>query len=123
MNSQGANYPLQLEQGCDFLSPVFTWIDDTTGLPVNLVGYTALMKIRTSQFGSGSNPGTVLLTLTDTSGVLLGGSTGQVLISITHVQDALNFGTFWYDLILTTPSGQKAKMLSGTFIFGPTDSI
>lgn len=122
MSLLGANLPLYLEQGATYTSPTYT-VKKGDGSLENLTGWTALMKIRTSPYGSGSNPGTVLLTLTDGSGITLGGAAGTVIIGITHAQTlALLFGTFWYDLMLTDGSGNVLKLLSGPGIVGPTVS-
>jgi hypothetical protein len=122
MTVQGANYPLQAEQDCDFVSPVFIVFNPTTQLPVNLTGYSAALKIRTSQFGSGSNPGTVLLSLTSApgAGIIITPLSGQIVISITKAQLVFSPGTWWWDLLLTSPSSQTVKELAGPFILGST---
>lgn len=122
MSAYGGNYPLYVEQDTTWVSPVFTATNEVTGVPINLLGYGATMKVRTTRIGSGTGAGSVLLTLSSpAAGIVLGGSAGTVVISLTSTQTGgLNQGNYWYDLLLTDPTTQVTKFLSGPFIVNPT---
>jgi tRNA threonylcarbamoyladenosine modification (KEOPS) complex Pcc1 subunit len=89
-------YNVEIDQGCTW-SVSITW-NDALGAPINLTGYTAAMQIRESV----SSPA-VALSLTESSGITLGGSAGTIVITISATQtNALgaNFSGV-YDLELT----------------------
>ena len=122
MSALGGNQPIYLEQGATYVGPTYLF-EDSASVAQDLTGWTASMKIRTSPYGSGSNPGTVLLTLANGSGITLGGTAGTIFVSITKAQTlALPFGTYWYDLLLTDASGNAFKLVSGPLVVGPTVS-
>ena len=107
------NYNLSIQQNATF-TQLFTWLAGAccgaTGsqpAPVDLTGYTAAMQIRPYPLSS-----TVLY---DASGdITLGGTTGQIALSISAA-DTATF-TWWsavYDLVLTSPAGYATRLLSG----------
>jgi hypothetical protein len=89
-----------------------TWSDDNG--PVNLTGYTARMQIRASYTSA-----TALISLTQASGLTLGGAAGTIDINITSNQTtALAAGTYVYDLEMTYGATVKT-ILKGTFVVTP----
>lgn len=102
-------YRTTLSQGESF-SRTLTWTDSGGNL-VNLTGYTAKMDLRSSPVGST----TALLTLTDTSGLTLGGAAGTIVWEMTDVQTLLlPTGTVAYDLRLTSGGGEVTYLIYGT---------
>lgn len=97
-----------LRSGTDFSLPL-TW-KDNAGTPYNLTGYTAAFQIR----ASAADTGTPLLSLTDGSGITLGGAAGTIDIDITNAQNNFGQRTMVYDLILTDSLGSKHPLIKGT---------
>lgn len=89
----------------------FTWRDLDDDL-VDLTGYSsALMEVRPA-------PGeTAVLTLsTANSRITLGGAAGTIALSVDDaVTEALDPGTYQYDLTLTTTGGDVVRLLEGVF--------
>ena len=94
-------------QGADF-DYALTW--SVNGSPVNLTAYTARMQVR-------KTPGaaTPVLSLTNGSGITLGGSAGTVLVAATAAQtDTIPAGGYKYDLELVNGSS-VTRLASGDF--------
>lgn len=73
----------------------FTWTIDSTA--INWTGYTARLQVK-EHLNS-----TAVLTLTNGSGITLGGSAGTIAVVITATQSgAITPGTYLYDLEVTT---------------------
>jgi hypothetical protein len=95
----------------------FTIDDD--GVLWNLTGYTARMQIR-PYVGSSK----VLLSLTNTSGITLGGVAGSVSIYFAATTLAgIVPGTHRYDLELVAPNGIVYPILEGKFALSPEVTI
>lgn len=83
---------------------------DSTGALVNLTGYTAKLQIR--QRTNDADP--ALLTLTEASGLTLGGAAGTIVWAMTPTQTtALPIGALVYDLRLTSGTGVVTFLLAG----------
>ena len=96
------------KQGDSFHRQI-TW-SDSSGL-VNLTGYTARMQIRSSYTSA-----TALISLTQASGLTLGGTAGTIDINLTSGQTTgLAVGTYVYDLEMTIGS-EVTTILEGTFV-------
>lgn len=114
------DYDLCINQGAT-LTKVFTWTTYTTSSttagaepePVDLTGYTAAMQIRAYPLAS-----TVLYDAS--SDITLGGSAGTITLVIPA---ATTEGFTWwsgvYDLLLTDPSGNVTRLLSGDVTVTP----
>lgn len=91
-----------------------TW-KDSSGTPVNLTGYTAKMQVRL-----GINEPTAAVEVTNTSGIVLGGSAGTIAITISATQmTALTAPqTYVYDLRLTS-GDVVTRLIDGTFTTVP----
>lgn len=103
---------IEIEEKTDYVLPI-TYRDDTTNLPIDLTNHTAILQVRNA-FGGGS----VLLDLNETSGLTLGGITGNIDINFTPSQTDMSLQPVgWdrgvYDLVVTTPFGKKVKLLKG----------
>lgn len=97
------------DQGATF-SRVFTW-QDSTGLPVNLTGYTARMQVRAT-----IDSASILLSLTtENSGIALGGAAGTVTVTATATQTAaVAAGCYVYDIELVIGS-TVVRLVQGQF--------
>lgn len=106
-------YNATIDQGATW-SVVVTY-KDSTGVPINLTGYTAAMQVR-QQYSSD----TAELTLTSPSnGIVITPSTGIVTITMTAVQTAaLEEGYYVYDVELTSGS-YKDRLIQGQLTVAP----
>ena len=83
--------------------------------PVNLTGYTARMQVRETH----TSP-TTLVSLTNGSGITLGGVAGTIDILISSQQtEGFNPVPHVYDLELIAPNGSVTRILEGTFNITP----
>lgn len=104
---------IQVDQNADFnLSITYK---DEAGDPINLTTYTGKMQIRTGY----SEPDAVV-TLTDGSGLTLGGAAGTIAVHVSAAQNAGLDGkrAYVYDLVLTNPSNQ-VRILEGIYFIDP----
>ncbi len=91
--------------------------DETTGLPIDLTGFHAIMELRYGFGDSGAS--NVILSLTDTNGgVALGGVTGNIDMVFSGTEtDQQVVQMAWtraaYDLVLIDPHGSRKKILKG----------
>jgi len=104
-------YDLQLVAGQAYPSAGdvgrFVW-EQPEGELVDLTGYTAALEIR--RYAGGP----VVLTLTDASGVALGGPAGTIVITFTSGQTtALGTGFYPYQLSLTPSGSSPFVFMSG----------
>lgn len=83
--------------------------------PVDLAGFSARMQLRSSY----DSP-TAAISLTQASGIALGGASGSVAVSLTDTQtSALPAGRYVYDLELVSPSGIVTRLIEGVAICTP----
>ena len=81
-----------------------------SGSPVNLTNYTAAMKVRATPADD------AVLSLTNGSGITLGGAAGTVALLITATQTTnIPAGRYLYDLELTS-SGVVTRFIQGYFL-------
>lgn len=102
----------------------FTYRDETTGLPIDLTGYSAIAEVRPT-FGDPS----ILLTLSTTNGkIALGGSTGSIDMKFsemdtTPIQDGIPWTRAAYDLVIIDTSGNRKKVIKGFITLARSSSI
>lgn len=100
---QGANWDLNVEY------------DNPNATPVNLTSYTAALQIR-----SLPESATAVLSLSTGSGITITGATGLVAISATATQTrAIDEGTYYYDLEITSPAGVVTRLVQGQAVVTP----
>jgi len=99
--------PITIEQGANF-QLTLTWTD-AAGALVNLTGYTARMKVKTT-YG-----GTQLLSITSSDSITLGGAAGTITINVpaatTAALTAPAEGV--YDLELVSGAGVVTRLVEG----------
>ena len=102
-----------IDQGSDFSTTVT--INDTSGDPLDLTGYTALAQIRKTYAST---------TATDFGITFVNPrSDGQITISLTDNQtSALEFGRYVYDLLITDTGGNKTRVVEGIATVNPSVS-
>lgn len=83
------------------------------GPPIDITGYTAAMTFRSS-FGDGA-----ALTITDTAGIVVGGSDGEFGVSLTAAQVGQLPGYGVYDVLITPPAEQPLRLVQGNFTCAP----
>lgn len=102
-----------------------TYVDSTTGIPVNLTGYQAKMS-----FVNSLPPNQTYLTLSSTGlspAITFNALAGQILISVPQSAIATAFGSFLvngqlnmdYDMLLYPSGGGVDSFLQGTAIALP----
>ena len=92
----------------DNFSHQITWLDDS-GDPIPLTGFTAKMEARRKVGG------TILMTATQTSGLVLGGAAGTIDILLTTLQTDIAFLDNVYDLQVTSPTSVVTTLVQGAF--------
>lgn len=108
MSSAAAYFDIQAEEDCTY-DVTATWKNSSGGL-INLTGATAKMEIRDKPGG------TIKTSLTESSGITLGGVNGTIQIKFVPAY----FGQFVYDLIVTLSSGDIERVLEGEVIVDRT---
>ena len=102
-----------IEQGATFsLSLTYK---DSTGAAINLTGFTARSKFKTSYSG------TVVANLTSSSGITLGGAAGTIVLTISATDTAAitapSSGV--YDLEIVSSGGVVTRLLEGKYNVTP----
>lgn len=99
---------LYIEQGATYNQPI-VW-KDSSGVAVNLTGYTARMQVRKTISAT-----TPIITLTTENGrITLGGANGTITLNITATDTAaLEQFAGVYDLELQSYSGFVTRLLEG----------
>lgn len=104
-----ATYDLAIEQGATF-ARTFTWKDEN-GAAVDISGYTARMKIKDRVGGS------TIVSLTNGSGITLGGAAGTVAILLSATATAAyTFQAAVWDLELVSAGGVVTRLEEGNVI-------
>ena len=103
-----STYNLTVWQGADF-DQTFTVTQNGTAL--NFTGYLARMQVREA-----ADSTAYLLSLTNGSGITLGGTAGTIAVAITNAQSsAISAGSYAYDLELVAGAGTITRLLQGAF--------
>jgi hypothetical protein len=102
---QGANFDYTL-----------TW--QVGGSAVNLTGYSARMQVRNSY-----DAGTAIVSLTNGTGITLGGTAGTILLELSATATAALDGTpstqYVYDLELVSGANYVTRLVEGRFYVYP----
>lgn len=94
---------LQLEQYATFSTTIN--VEDSQGDAINLYGYSAASQIRKSYYSSTANNFTATVT---------GIANGEITLSMTAANTAnLTPGRYLYDLVITSPSEVKTRVVEG----------
>jgi hypothetical protein len=113
MSTSPGKLNLTFSQGATWVLDM-TWTNDT-GNPISLVNYSARMQARVSY----ESPDPVL-TLTNGSGITLGGTAGSIdLLVNANVTSAIDADQYVYDLELESNSGQVTRLVEGTLTVTP----
>ena len=101
--SQGATWKLAM-----------TYTNSTSD-PIDLPNYTARMQARQSY-----DSGTPVLSLTNGSGIALGGTAGTIDLLVDAVTSAaIAAAQYVYDLEIESASGEVSRVVQGTLIVTP----
>lgn len=104
-----STYDISADQGSD-LDTLITYTDNAAA-PINLTGCSARMQVR--KFSGSSNS---RLTLTNSSGITLGGAAGTIRISVTAAAlSTVPAGSYVYDIELVDTAQVVLKIISGQF--------
>jgi hypothetical protein len=106
-----------------------TWEFLNGASPFNLTGYTGAMQVRLYEGAAGSPLINLVNVATNTEGVRIYGTDGEVQVMINEATLAAMPGqgtpeagsaqTFHYDLVLTDTAGRQERWLYGTFTLRP----
>lgn len=100
------HHDLELEQGSDFTTTL-TYKDEDDAA-IDLTSYTANLRVAVDHDTSPD------FTLTESSGLTLGGTAGTIVVTITDTQvDALTWKQGWYDLVIISAAGLKTRIMQG----------
>lgn len=115
---QPDHYNFVVRKGATWRSVFTLYQSDTSGPVVNLTGWTAKLEVKDEASGAYSTPSSSpLLTLTQSSGITLGGTAGTITILQTAAQTgAYSWASGDYRLTLTAggASGDTDVYLYGT---------
>ena len=94
---------LTIEQGANYSTTVT--VNDSNGSPTNLTNYTAAAQLRKSYYSTTATEFTVAVT---------NAAAGQITMSITSANTAnLTPGRYVYDLLITSPTSVKSRVIEG----------
>jgi len=94
---------ITIEKGATFLTTVN--VEDSNGDAINLAGYTANSQIRKSYYSTTANNFTATIT---------GVANGEITLSMTAANTSnLTDGRALYDLLITSPAGEKTRVVEG----------
>lgn len=102
------------------LSQGATWnvsmtYQNAEGQPIDLTNYDARMQARTSYDAANA-----ILDIADGSGIILGGTTGEVTISVPAGTTAnIPAAQYVYDLELISSANEVTRLIEGTLIVTP----
>jgi len=110
----GNTFNITINQGATFELTI-TW-KDSTGAAINLTGYGARMQVRETYSSTSS-----IVSLTNGSGITLGGSAGTIAIVISATTTAALTAPFSgvYDLELVSAGGVVTRLLQGAATVSP----
>lgn len=101
---------LTIEQGADYATNVT--INEDTGEAKNLVSYTASSQLRKSYYSS---------TAYDLNAIITSPQNGIITLSMTSANTAnLTPGRMLYDVLITSPSGIKTRIIEGIAVIMPS---
>lgn len=112
-----ASNELIIDQYATFLTS-FTWQTKSSGLPVNLTGYSAELQIRHT-----AKDAVAVISLSDEAGLVINELAGKVSVEISaSATGALTPGKYVWDLVLTSAAAQKKRLVGGvaTVVVGVT---
>jgi hypothetical protein len=107
-------YDITIQQGATFQTSI-KW-SDSAGAAINLTGYSARMQARASYESTST-----IFSLTDSSGITLGGTAGTIAVLISGSTTA-GFSAPWegvYDLELVSGGGVVTRLLEGGVLVSP----
>lgn len=110
----GNNFDITINQGATFELTI-TW-KDSAGTAINLTGYSARMQVRETYASTST-----VVSLTNGSGITLGGAAGTIAISISATTTAALTAPFSgvYDLELVSAGGVVTRLLQGAATVTP----
>jgi len=94
---------IQIEQGASFSTTVT--VNDATGAPTNLTSYTGAAQLRKSYYSTTANNFTVSIS---------NAANGELTMVMTAANTSnLTPGRYVYDLLITSPTSVKTRVVEG----------
>lgn len=101
---------ITIEQGASYSTSVT--VSDASGNATNLTGYTASAQLRKSYYSTSATDFTVVVTNA-------GG--GEITMSLSSANTAnLTPGRYMYDLLITSPTSVKTRVVEGIAVILPS---
>lgn len=102
---------LEIEEGTDYNLQI-TYTEPSTGLPIDLTGYTAAIYVDRNISDTGT-----LVTLSTTNGLISITSVDGVITVTIPGSTTMGFGQFigFYNLYITSPTNELIKLAKGFF--------
>ena len=101
---------LTIEQNADFTTTIT--VNDGTGAAQNLTSYTAAAQMRKSYYSSTANNFTVAIS---------NAANGEITMTMTAANTAnLTAGRMLYDLLITSPTSVKTRVVEGIVTILPS---
>ena len=101
---------LTIEQNADFTTTIT--VNDGTGAAQNLTSYTAAAQMRKSYYSSTANNFTVTVS---------NAANGEITMAMTAANTAnLTAGRMLYDLLITSPTSVKTRVVEGIVTILPS---
>ena len=101
---------LTIEQGASYSTSVT--VSDAFGSATNLTGYTAAAQLRKSYYSTSATDFTV--SITNAGG-------GEITMSLSSANTAnLTPGRYMYDLLITSPTSVKTRVVEGIAVILPS---
>ena len=105
LQRQSGHADINIEDGVDYSLTAIYKID---GAVQPITGWTASFRLLDLK-GNTSD----LLELTESTGIIITGSLGKVVVNITDAQSIFGSRTMRYDLMITSPVGSDVHLLRG----------
>lgn len=107
-------YDITVDRGTTLLR-TFT-VTDSNNVPVSYQGYSAKMQVRKDHSAS-----TVIVEASTANGRITLNNQGVITLTIAdEVTATFSVGTAYYDIMLTSPSGDAIKFMEGKFVVQPS---
>ena len=101
---------MTLEQGADFTTTVT--VNGSNGSPTNLTSYTAAAQLRKSYYSTTANSFTVTVS---------NAANGELTMAMSAANTAnLTPGRYVYDLLITSPTSIKTRVVEGVVTILPS---
>ena len=113
-------FHIEIDEESDYTTS-FTYINNSTGLPMDLTGYRADIQVKSTYNGESNGAADLVYTSDSGGGIVLSGVTGVITVYIPYTDTTgLNWTRATWNLFLYSPQGMRLKFVSGFFTVIPS---